>query len=419
MGFEGPMVASVIARMAYPKINLAAWGGIVFPLSLMAEAPVIMLLAASVALSRDWTSYVKLRRFMNGLGASMTAIHVIMVATPLYYVIVRDIIHAPEAIIGPARLGLFIMIPWTWSIAYRRFHQGVLIRFGHSLKVGLGTLVRFSADATVLALGYFLGGLPGIAIAACGVIAGVLSEAFYVHLAVRPTLRDELRPAPPASIPLSTRGMLDFYIPLSLTQVLMLVANPIGSAAMSRMPMALESLAAWQTVASVRYITGSPGGAYNEVVVALVERERSYHPLRRFAVGMGLFATAVLVILTIPSVSNAIFAQLMDLAPPLPAMIHTCLFIMLPMPAITVCQSYFQGIILHSRRTRSITESVVIFLAVASVALIAGVIWGGAVGLYVTLSAFVLGELVRTAWLWLRSRRARAELRERDAAAES
>ena len=60
------------------------------------------------------------------------------------------------------------MIPWTWSIAYRRFHQGVLIRFGHSLKVGLGTVVRFSADATVLAIGYFLGGLPGIAIAACG-----------------------------------------------------------------------------------------------------------------------------------------------------------------------------------------------------------------------------------------------------------
>ncbi len=417
MGFEGPAVASVVARMADPKINLAAWGGIVFPLSLMAEAPIIMMLAASTALCRDWRSYVKLRRFMNRLGASMTAIHIIMVATPLYYVIVRDLIHAPEEIIGPARLGLFIMIPWTWSIAYRRFHQGVLIRFGHSLKVGVGTLVRFSADATVLALGYFLSGLPGIALAGCGVIAGVVSEALYVHLAVRPTLKNELRPAAPAAVPLTTRGMLDFYIPLSLTQVLMLVANPIGSAAMSRMPLAIESLAAWPTVGAVRYITGGFGGAYNEVMVALVERDRSYRPLRRFAVGLGLFSTAILAVLTVPAVSHAIFARLMDLADPLPVIIHRSSFILLPMPAIAVCQSYFQGIMLHSRRTRSITESVAVFLGVASAALIAGVVWDRTIGLYVAMGAFVLGELIRTAWLWLRSRHARRGLRERDAAA--
>ena len=173
----------------------------------------------------------------------MTAIHIIIVATPLYYLIVRDVIHAPEEIIGPARLGLFIMIPWTWSIAYRRFHQGVLIRFGHSLKVGLGTLVRFSADATVLAIGYFLAGLPGIAIAGCGDDrrGGERGPLRAPDRAGRPS-RNELKPAPPAVVPLTTRAMLDFYIPLSLTQVLMLVANPIGSAAMSRMPLAIESL---------------------------------------------------------------------------------------------------------------------------------------------------------------------------------
>jgi hypothetical protein len=417
MGFEGPAVASVVARMADPKINLAAWGGIVFPLSLMAEAPIIMMLAASTALSRDWESYVKLRRFMNRLGASMTAIHIIIVATPLYYIIVRNVIHAPEEIIAPARIGLLIMIPWTWSIAYRRFHQGVLIRFGHSLRVGLGTLVRFSADATVLAIGYFLAGLPGIALAGCGMIAGVVSEALYVHLTVRSTLKNELKPAPPAAVPLTTRAMLDFYIPLSLTQLLMLIANPIGSAAMSRMPLAIESLAAWPTAGAVRYITGGFGGAYNEVVVALVERERSYRQLRLFAVGLGFFSTAVLAALTMPPVAHAIFARLMDLADPLPTIIHRCTLILVPLPAITVLQSYFQGIMLHSRRTRSITESVAIFLGVAAVALVGGVVWGGATGLYVTMAAFVLGELVRTFWLWFRSRGARRELRERDAAA--
>ncbi len=186
--------------------------------------------------------------------------------------------------------------------------------------------------------------------------------------------------------------MLDFYIPLSLTQLLMLVANPIGSAAMSRMPLAIESLAAWPTVGAVRYITGGFGGAYNEVMVALVERERSYRPLRLFAVGLGVFSTAILAVLTIPGVSHAIFARLMDLADPLPTLIHRCTFILLPAPAIAVLQSYFQGIILHSRRTRSITESVAVFLVVASAALVAGVVWGGVTGIYVAMGSFMLGE---------------------------
>jgi hypothetical protein len=248
-------------------------------------------------------------------------------------------------------------------------------------------------------------------------IAGVLSEALYVHLAVRPTLRNELRPAPPAVVPLTTRAMLNFYIPLSLTQLLMLVANPIGSAAMSRMSLAIESLAAWPTVGAVRYITGGFGGAYNEVMVALVERERSYRPLRLFAVGLGVFSTAILVVLTIPGVSHAIFARLMDLADPLPTLIHRSTFILLPAPAIAVLQSYFQGIILHSRRTRSITESMAVFLVVASAALVTGVAWGRVTGIYVAMASFMAGELVRTVGLWWRSRGVRRDLRARDAAA--
>ena len=415
MGFEGPAISAVVSRLAEPKVNLAAYGGLVFPLTLMIEAPIIMLLAASTALSRDWTSYVKLRRFMLRLGAVLTVLHVIMAATPVYDVLARYVIHAPPEIIGPARVGLLITIPWTFSIAYRRFHQGVLIRFGHSLKVGLGTGVRFSADAAVLAIGYFVGGVSGIVVAACTLVAGVVSEAIYVHFAVRKTLRDQLKPAPAAERPLTTRAMLNFYIPLSLTQVLLLVASPIGSAAMSRMPLALESLAAWPVVGAVNYIMRGFGGAYNEVVVALVEERRSTPALRRFGVVIAIVSSALLGILIIPAVSHAIFARLLDLVPPLPSMARNCLFIILPMPTIAVAQSYFQGVILNSRRTRSIPESVGMFLVVVGLALIAGVAWGAVTGLYFALGAFTLGEVLRTFWLWLRSRPARAALRDRDA----
>jgi hypothetical protein len=415
MGLEGPAITAIVSRLAEPKISLAAYGGLVFPLTLMIEAPIIMLLGASTALSRDWASFVKLRRFMNTLGAALTAIHIVFAATPVYDLIARSVIHAPEEIIGPARIGLLITIPWTWAIAYRRFHQGVLIRFGHSLKVGVGTAVRLSADAAVLAIGYLIGDVSGVIIAAATLTAGVVTEAIYVHLAVRKTIRNQLRPAPAMGHPLTTRAMLDFYIPLSLTQILLFLANPIGSAAMSRMPLALESLAVWPVAGSVGYITRAFGGAYNEVVVALVEERRSTPALRRFAVGMAIGATAVLGVLMIPPVADAVFVGVLNLADPLPHMARNVLFAYLPLPAISVASSYFQGIILHSRRTRSITESVAMFLVVVAVLLTVGALWDGVTGLYFAAGAFTVGELLRVIWLWWRSRGARLSLRERDA----
>ena len=123
------------------------------------------------------------------LGAGLTLLHILMVATPLYYVIARDLIHAPSEVIQPGRVGLLIMIPWTWSIAYRRFNQGVLIRYGRSLRVGIGTGVRFSSEVLVLTVGYVLGSIAGIVVAATALTAGVVAEMIYAHVSVRSTVR--------------------------------------------------------------------------------------------------------------------------------------------------------------------------------------------------------------------------------------
>jgi len=137
MGIEGPALSAVMARLAEPEINLAAYGGVVFPLCLIIEAPIIMLLAASTALSKNCDSYRWLHRFMMISGAILTAIHVFVAFTPIYYSVVRNWLAVPEEIVRPARIGLMIMTPWTWSIAYRRFQQGVMIRLDIPEPLGL------------------------------------------------------------------------------------------------------------------------------------------------------------------------------------------------------------------------------------------------------------------------------------------
>ncbi len=403
MSIELPALSAVVARLEQPEINLAAYGGVVFPLSLIIESPIIMLLAASTALCRDWSSYVLVRRFMMRTGAALTALHILLAFTPLYDVVARGIIGAPDEIIEPARIGLMIMTPWTWSIAFRRFNQGVLIRFDHSRAVGAGTIVRLIADITVLAVGYLLRG-PGIVVATAAVSAGVISEAIYAGLRVRPVLRDELGPAPAARPALAFPAFISFYVPLVMTSLLTLLAQPIGSAALSRMPAALESLAVWPVISGLSFLLRSLGVAYNEVVVALLDEPGAHYTLRRFAGWLAAGLTAFLLLLVVTPLAGFWFESISALPSALADLARTGLWFALPMPALAVLQSWYQGAILHSRHTRAITEAVVLFLVIITLALAAGVLYGQAPGLFVGLGAFSLCTALQTAWLWWRSR---------------
>ncbi len=404
MAIEGPAMSAVVARLANPEIHLAAWGGVVWPLALVIEAPIMMLLSASTALSRSWDSYRQLRRFMMYAGAILTALHVLIAFTPLYYVVAIEIIGAPAEIVAPARLGLMIMTPWTWAIAYRRFNQGVLIRFGHSRAVGLGTMVRLGADGLVLTVGYLVGTVPGIVVATGAIIAGVVSEALYAGLRVRPVLRGPLRQTTPTDRPLAFHAFLRFYAPLAATSLLNMLVQPIISAALSRMPDALASLAVWSVVSGSVFLLRSLGYAYNEVVIALLDEPGAIYVLRRFAVSLAALTTALLLAVAATPLAPFWFGRVSALNPRLVALACTGLWIALPIPGLNALQSWYQGAIVHSRRTRGITEAVAIFLLTDSAILWVGAIWGQVTGLYVGLAALGAGMVVQMTWLWWRSR---------------
>jgi hypothetical protein len=414
MALEPPAITAVIARLPQPEINLAAYGGLVYPLALIIESPIIMLLAASTALSADLASYRKIWRLMMVAGAALTGVHILIVFTPLYYVVARGLMGAPDVVLEPARLGLMLLTPWTWSIAYRRFNQGLLIRNGHSRAVGFGTVMRLLADSVVLVAGYLIGSVPGAAVAGATLSAGVVSEAIYAGWVVRPVVSDELSLAPDVSPPLTLRGFLTFYWPLVMTSLLSLLAQPLGSAALSRMPQPLISLAVWPVVTGLVFMFRSLGVAYNEVVVALLSLPDSAARLRRFAGQLAGLTTAAIMLIAATPLAAFWFQGVTGLSPELVALARTGLWLTVPLPALTVLQSWYQGTLLYSRRTRGISEAVAVYLLVTALVLSVGVSRGQITGLYVGLAALTISTAAQTAWLWLRARPALQLLRHRD-----
>jgi hypothetical protein len=317
-------------------------------------------------------------------------------------------------VIEPGRLGLQLLTPWTWSIAYRRFQQGVLIRFERSRPVTLGTGVRLVANASVLLAGVLHGGLPGVAVAACGVSAGVLAEAAFIGWCVQPVLAERVRPAPPRAEPLTRSGFLRFYAPLALTPLMTLVIQPIGAASMSRMPEALLSLAAWPGVHGLVFLTRSAPLAYNEVVVALLGAPGGARALRRFTWLLASAVVAILAILALTPLGRLWFGGVTGLEPHLVDVSATALFFALLMPGYSALQSWFTGALVQSGRTHAITEAVGLYLGVSSALLVIGVRTARFPGIYFALCAFTLGGVLQTFWLWRRSRKAIAAALEHE-----
>lgn len=407
MGLELPVVTAILARLADPKIHLAAYGSVVFAVALVVEAPIIMMLAASTALSKDWASYVLLRRFMMMAGAVLTLLHALIAFTPLYFFVVRDLIGAPADVLGPARFGLMITLPWTWAIAVRRFHQGVLIRFGHSRVIVRGTVARLLASWTVLAVGLALGSMPGTAVGAAAIACGVLAEATFIGYRVQPILRGRLQAEPPVDPPLTYGALLRFYVPLALTPMLGLLTLPIVSAALSRMPQPLTSLAVWPVMQGFTFLFRSVCLAFNEVVVSLVDRPGGYVSLRRFAWRLGLSATGILVLVAATPLADVWFRHVSGLPPELAKLAAGALWISVLTPGLAAALNWLQGIVVQSRQTRAITEAMALFLTTMAVLLTIGATWDRVSGLYVGLVAVVTGLSLQVSWLWIRSRKAR------------
>jgi len=422
MGVELPLLQIYINRLDEPTIHLAAYGSIAFAIALVIEGPIIQLLAASTALCGDRDSFLKVRRFMMHAAAWLTLAHIAIAFTPIYDWIAGSLLKVPDEIFEAGRLGLQWLTPWTAAIAYRRFHQGVLIRFERSRVVGVGTVIRLVALLAVLQIGSYgvlatWWEIPGVVIGAAAVSAGVIAEAAFIGWIVRPTVRKHLGKDTTAEPPLTRLAFRRFYLPLALTPLLTLIIQPTGSATMSRMPDELNSLAAWPVVHSMVFLLRSAGFAYNEVVVSLLGKPNAEAVLRRFAFLLAGITSLILLLLGATPLADFWFGKISNLPPELNPYVRTGILIAIAMPAYQALQSWYSGVLVHKRATRGITEAVALYVLIALVGLWSGVKWSSLPGLYFAVAVFVCGGIAQTCWLAWRARPHFAATREKSAQA--
>ncbi|MEE2894473.1 MAG: hypothetical protein VX726_01910 [Planctomycetota bacterium] len=399
MGVEMPLIAAVLGRLPDSEVQLAAYGGLIFPVSLLIESPVIMLLAASTRLSDSPANYRFLRRFSRVLGYGLTLVHGLIAFTPLFDLVVVPLIDPPAEVVESSRLGFQLMLPFTAAVAERRFHQGLLIRFGRQRQVGIGTIVRLLATTIPLGIALLTGSSRGAEFAALAVSAGVIAEAIYARIGAWSVERGPLRTAV-AEQPLDLRRVVRFYTPLALTSTLSLASYAIASAGMNQMPLALVSLALWPAVSGLSFFTRSSGVAFNEVAVRHAGDPGGEAALMRFSLLAGGLFSLLVAIIAITPLGFAWYVLLEGAKAEAMSLATAATIAMVPMPLLSFLTSHWQGMLVHVHRTRPISEGVGIGLAgiVLTLVLFAQLqVLGGIVAATLAMS---VGSAVQTAWLW-------------------
>jgi Na+-driven multidrug efflux pump len=398
MALEQPILIAFIARLNDAKFNLAAFG-IAGSFAMLIEAPIIMLLSASTALVTGRNSYRKLKKFTDILNGAITGIHFLFIIPPVFNFIAVDMMEVPENVAKLAYTALVIFIPWSASIGYRRFYQGILIRKGLTRMVTYGTLIRISV-IIIVGLILYLAGLPGAYVGAAAMSAAVLLEAIATRIMVSKTLKEVLEREDPENRNLTLKVVTKFYTPLAMTSVLSMGIHPFVTFFLSRSYMAVESLAVLPVVGSLVFIFRSVGLSYQEVNIALLGRgKHNFDILRSYAIYLGIAVTLLISLVAFSPLADFWFVNVSGLSKELSDLSYLPLKIMIFLPALTLLMSFQRSTLVLGGKTGPISVSTAIELVVIVLALFICIGIFNITGVVAAAISFVAGRITSTMYL--------------------
>lgn len=401
MTAEGPLISAAINRLPDEVIMLAAMG-IITSLSVTIESPIINILATSTALVRDYESFRLVRRFTLHWCLALTVLAFLVAYTPLFDLILYRWLGVPNEIAEWVRPGMKIMVFWSAAIGWRRFLQGIMIRHKQTRKVAYGTGVRLLASGGTVVAMALLSNWPGVIIGSLSLMAGVLAEAAYATIAVRPILNKEISPSaqPVRSNNLTYRALFWFHLPLAATSVLVLLMQPMVTSSLARLSQPTLSLAAWPVLFQILLMARAAAMALPEVVIALHEDSTTFSPIRRFSLYLTAASTILMALFVFSPLARWYIFQVQDMTQMVGEMALSSLSLFLFFPGMAVIISWLRGLLIQSRHTRYVNIGMGINLSITALALVIGVMqqWPGLAAAAVALNFASAGEVAYLLW---------------------
>lgn len=172
------------------------------------------------------------------------------------------------------------------------------------------------------------------------------------------------------------RVVWSFFWPLALSGLMMSAVQPIVQAGLARLESPELILAAYGVAFYVAMMLEAPVLMFLPVANALVDDRRSYRLTRNmmFIVNGALTIFTGAVALWTP-LYDLVFLRLLGIPPDVALAARPCMIIFIPRPALIGIRRYYQGILVHFRRTQVVSWGSGARLVAMVVPLVCGVAW--------------------------------------------
>lgn len=402
MSIEGPVSVRLISMRPDSVTHTAAFL-VVMGIALWIESPIIDLLSTSTTLATDRARIHILRNFSLMLMGFTTLVHLLVTATPLYGLLMDHVLHIRTEVAEAARGPLIAMLPWSASIGWRRWQQGVMIRASKTRGIGYGTAMRL---CFILAVGFTLIAttkLSGVMVAGVALASSVFAEAMFISYVARPAFA-QIEAAEPTGEPLTYRDLIRFHLPLSLSTFVGLTAIPLLGAMLGQFRDDKLHMAAWQVSSSVGWTFRAPVFALTEVIIALGVSEAAIQQLKKFSIGTALTMSGICFALWLGGVDKLIFASVLGVKPEVIPYASVAFAAGALFPIAFTCVCYLRGRLTAIHQTMARVYAMVTSLLTLIVAMIAFRLmgWSGVVAASVASLISIMVDFGVQFAFWLR-----------------
>jgi hypothetical protein len=406
MVLEPSIINIGLGRTSDAELALAAYG-VAFSLALLVEAPILMLLDASVARSTDTEAFRLMRRFTLGLGLLVTVIGLAVSLTPLYGLVVETLMNIPADVAARARPTLQVLSFWSLPIAWRRAHQGVLIRTERTGIITVATGVRLVSLAAGLFAGLLFLPDRGALVAGLAMVFSVSVEALLITLATRPVLRADFYQAKPSGEGggQTMRDLWRFYRPLAVTTILRQTTRPLINTGIAAAQMARASLAAWPVAWGFSILIAGPAWSLQQLTTALAGDEDAYRRVRDFSLVLSAGFSLVLGLVAFTPLYGAVMSGVYNLSPMLQALARPAVQLMVAYPLLMGAQSVLRGVLIRGGCTATVRVAMTLNVLVLVATVAGGVFFTSITGVLLAAIAVQAGTLAELGWLLWKRRR--------------
>ena len=346
-----PVLDAGISRALEPATSLATFAVVASVIQIL-SASGTAIQSAYLVLVQGKQSYSIVRRYMF-IYTGMIALIAALVSLPgIGESFFRSVMGTPEHLLPDVMTMMRIVLAVPIFNLIRQFFLVQLAHQRHSHLVwiapGIGELVLL-----VLALGLIPilpvpGGFSGaIAWLVVAIIEGTLSFV----LARRVNRRVPYGADPNDNAPLDFRYVTVFLVPLLITQFALVIAHPLITAGLLRLPDPEFTVAAFRIAFSLSMLPLTAMAPLRQVVMVLGRESSDHRRARAFVYGTGCTLSALWVLITFTPLNTLLVESLIGAPTSIAADAIVAMQILAVLPAIMAIRQFYQSMTMNQRKT--------------------------------------------------------------------